>query len=218
MKIESSNRLVSELSAQWLPYLKASNCRDPEAYFLSYRFLSKTFTSHLGTRTKTLELLDSVLNHLISNLQHHGGQDDGSTFFGQKPLWWTVHQSTVKSSRPSFLKFVFLKLTETNCCADVHCNFLQRKIFATLLLVTISYGVELEFIELEAELQDGYNYGDGWSWQGKFLLPENLPEEINLGSGRSSGSSDSSDSDKDDNDDGVCFSKSFLLKILTHLI
>ena len=63
----------------------------------------------------------------------------------------------------------------------------------------LASGAEYDFVEQEQEVLEEFNYGDGWSWDGVFV--NDLPDELDLGSGRSSGSdssgSSSSDSDSD---------------------
>jgi hypothetical protein len=83
----------------------------------------------------------------------------------------------------------------------------QRTYLFVWCLYTLGFGQELDFIEYEIELKDGYSYGDGWKWNGP---DENIIEDHDytaLESGRSdksssSSSSSSSDSESDSDSDG----------------
>ena len=80
-------------------------------------------------------------------------------------------------------------------------SFFQRFLLVTLCVsaLAVASGTEHEFVEHEQELLEEFNYGDGWSWDEVFV--NDVPDEFDLGSGRSSGSdssgSSSSDSDSD---------------------
>ena len=83
-------------------------------------------------------------------------------------------------------------------------KILQSILIVACCFLALGSGTELDFIEYEVELEDGFIYGDGWKRQGEIADSEEMADWMDLKSGRSSGSSSdssSSNSDSDSDDD-----------------
>ena len=72
---------------------------------------------------------------------------------------------------------------------------MQKILLIAVCFITLGLATELDFIEHESELQEGFVFGEGWSWIEDIAPVEDFDELILYKSGKSgkSGKSDKSD-------------------------